>query len=346
MSQIKKLTVDPYFILGVSKGDSEEHVRKAYKKKAKTLHPDKNPDKNQIELETKFSILSEAYNFILQEYKSESQDLKSNYNSFNDFTDEDLSLNNQELFNAKFNKNRGTRPEDFGYDVTERLGNLDGTEKLEKHYNTISTNYEKTEFKTQNLFQDKKFSQDSFNKMFEYNQQKISRPNSNLLIKSTDGFCGFNSGQSDIGYSNVASYNGMLIQGDNFGQSGVGFNGENYSDYKQSFNAPNNPYSLDDVPDDFNVANVSEIDFEKKLQERIQEQKKHIAVSTGSYKEQEEELIRKQQQELLNKTIDDKNLINEYKHLYSGHLLEMAEQGRLSVSSDYTSEKQILKKLE
>lgn len=50
---------DYYDILGVSKTASDDEIKKAYKKLAKTLHPDLNPDDSNAE--TKFKEVSEAY---------------------------------------------------------------------------------------------------------------------------------------------------------------------------------------------------------------------------------------------------------------------------------------------
>ncbi len=53
---------DPYEILGVSKGASDEEIKKAYKKLAKIYHPDKNKgDKSQ---EAKFKEVGEAFEKI------------------------------------------------------------------------------------------------------------------------------------------------------------------------------------------------------------------------------------------------------------------------------------------
>lgn len=49
---------DYYKILGVNKNSTKAEIKKAYAKKAKDLHPDKNPDPNAKD---KFADATEAY---------------------------------------------------------------------------------------------------------------------------------------------------------------------------------------------------------------------------------------------------------------------------------------------
>lgn len=64
---------DYYETLGVSKGASDEEIKKAYRKLAKKWHPDANPD-NRKEAEEKFKEVGEAYEVLSNPQKRQMYD--------------------------------------------------------------------------------------------------------------------------------------------------------------------------------------------------------------------------------------------------------------------------------
>ncbi len=63
---------DPYSVLGVSRGASDEEIKKAYRTLSRKYHPDaniNNPDKDKAE--EKFKQVQQAYNQIMKEKEAE-----------------------------------------------------------------------------------------------------------------------------------------------------------------------------------------------------------------------------------------------------------------------------------
>ena len=65
---------DPYFILDVTRDDTDKHISKSFREKVKKYNPDKYTDKEKKrKYEQYFKILSESYRYI-QDRKSNSRD--------------------------------------------------------------------------------------------------------------------------------------------------------------------------------------------------------------------------------------------------------------------------------
>ena len=60
---------DPYEILGVQRGASEEEIKKAYKRLSRKYHPDANLD-NPKAAEEKFKQIQQAYQQVMKEKTS------------------------------------------------------------------------------------------------------------------------------------------------------------------------------------------------------------------------------------------------------------------------------------
>lgn len=64
--------MNPYQVLGVSPGDSEETIKKAYRKAAKECHPDTHPGDKKAE--ERFKQVGDAYRILSDAKKREAYD--------------------------------------------------------------------------------------------------------------------------------------------------------------------------------------------------------------------------------------------------------------------------------
>lgn len=109
----KKIKIDPYKILDISKNYDERSLKKAYLKMANKTHPDKGGD------ERKFKIVTIAYKVLMKKLSARDSDkihneLKKNSEKFIKSQDTDIRENsklkdknfNMEVFNREFDQNR------------------------------------------------------------------------------------------------------------------------------------------------------------------------------------------------------------------------------------------------
>ena len=111
----KKLKIDPYKILDISKNYDERSLKKAYLKMANKTHPDKGGDSN------KFKIVTIAYKVLMKKLSQKDNDkihneLKKNSENYIESQSSDNKQNinmkgknfNMEVFNSEFDQNRSS----------------------------------------------------------------------------------------------------------------------------------------------------------------------------------------------------------------------------------------------
>jgi curved DNA-binding protein CbpA len=315
---------DPYFILDVTKEDTIEHIKKSFRGKVKKYHPDKYTDLlKKAKYEKYFKILSESYEYI----KNKRQDNFSNSKcKQKDNIKKNIDLDN---FNKTFENSKD--PNHFGY------GN---------DYNRIERieDYESMDITYCNQFENRKFTTKEFNKIFEYNKDSQDDDKDKVITKSmihktTDGFWGYNT--SDMtNCALVSSFNGLLITGDNFGESGIGYWGNNYGDYKFSYKTSKNPNSKIIIPkekvkhDDILENKVTSTEISKYKNEYKNEYQQN---TSGNFSQQEKVVHKKIYEDLVKKEFEDKDMVMKYINQYSPEIINKALSGELPESPKYSS---------
>lgn len=324
---------DPYFILSVTKDDNLDFIYKAFRKKVKKYHPDKYTDEKQKQkYECYFKILVESFEYI-KDKRLNTHDLHINRrkdkndkdkNDKDKNTNEDMNSEELKRFNKKFVEKKETKDK-----KTKGQQEKDKRIKSKEEY----SNFKPTYF---NPLSKKKFSNEEFNKIFEYNKKIQQKENDEDKIKekslihlTTDGFNAFNSGQINSNCALVSSYNGLLITEDDLEESGIGYWGNEYSDYKMSFKlSAKNPTSK---------LNVKKI---KNKQDEIVKkgiQNNKIKIASGSFKNQQEHFVKTTYESLLQKEKKDKEMVLKHLHKYDENTVNKALNGELESSIKYTS---------
>lgn len=289
---------DPYYILGVSVDDDLKQISLAYKTKAKKYHPDKAKTKqDSIKFQKRFKIILDSYQYI--------KNKRIEIGKTPILAPQKQEYANPDLFES---------PTNFGYGEQTR-------------YNSPE-DYEKFQEKIVRQFDGKKFSIDDFNRLFEYNADRFDFTSSekSLIHKTTDGFYGYNT--ADIGdCAIVSSFNGLMITGDNFGESNIGYWSTNYSDYKRSYEGPRNPNKKVSIPRDFVRKNeFEEISTSTRMKKIEEERKKSIKQLPCQhlYKRNMDELVLEQEK--------NKDIVLRYANQYNEHIVQAALDGRLEQS--------------
>lgn len=307
---------DPYFILSVTPDDSIKHITKAFRIKAKVLHPDKfknKPDANMDKVYKHFHILLECYEFILNKHKNLHLEKET------EFIEPTQQNSHQDLEN--------THTLDHGYGDLERLKTLEEYDEKRPSQTKIING---------------KFNKKQFNRIFEYNESQHSdsepeKQTFSLIHKTTDGFSAYNS--NDLkNCSLVKSFNGLMILGDDLGQSGKGYTNDKCADYKQSFSGPVNPDKPIKIPKTFKTKD--QYTFESKtIKSIIKERSDKTNYPTESFATQEQLLLSKKKKQLKEKIKEDEDFIKKYgSSVFSKRLIENASSRKLKTSTDYLSE--------
>jgi hypothetical protein len=285
---------DPYHILGVTPEDDDSHIYKAFKIKAKKYHPDKAKTKQDIsKYNYRFRIVLECYDFIKNKRAQHTTSPPQTSTMTSEYSD----------------------PTHFGYGEQTR-------------YNTID-DYDAVNVNIVPQFDKKNFKLDKFNRAFSYNQTQFSNLESQntLVHKTSDGFYGYNSGNNHC--ATVNCFNGLLITGDDYGQKGIGYWGDNYSDYKLSFHSAKNPVKKLIIPETFNVIdNVIDNTNRTKFTTYTD-----VAHTNKNYKQEASALFKTQLDNLVYEENANKDFFMKYgTKQYDKHTIQNAINGRLQKS--------------
>lgn len=323
---------DPYFILDVTKDDSDEHIKRSFREKVKRYHPDRYTDPaKRKKYELYFQILSESFDYIRTKRSSTNVDTRRRSSKSTTRSKQDQERSKKmspNTFNKTFcessdvNRNK---PEDFGYSATR-------TSTVKEYKNFEVNNY--------NQFSDRKFSEREFNRIFDYIKQQQSQESQTrqlqVVHKTTDGFNGYNC--NDVGEcALISSFNGLLITGDDLGERGIGYWGDRYGDYKMSYETARNPNRRVKVPKDFVKPEPTRSTQTSTDYSHVVSDIKRQLSNDITFQSETNTLYQKTYSDLVEQERRDREFVLKYANQYDANTVQQALNGELETSPTYTS---------
>ena len=118
---------DPYKVLGVSPGASQDEIKKAYRRKTKEYHPDTHP--NDPNATKKMTEINEAYDMLMNPDKyasrraqqQQSQNRQSGYSGGYNGSSQQRNYSGQQYSSGNY-QNAGGWSSDFGFDFDDFFG--------------------------------------------------------------------------------------------------------------------------------------------------------------------------------------------------------------------------------
>lgn len=112
---------DPYKVLGLSPGATQEEIKKAYRRKTKEYHPDTHPDDPNAT--KKMTEINEAYDMLMNpdKYASRRAQRQESSNRQNSYSGGNSGYSGQHGSTGN-NRNAGGWSSDFGFDFEDFFG--------------------------------------------------------------------------------------------------------------------------------------------------------------------------------------------------------------------------------
>lgn len=311
MDILSKYNIDPYNVLGITPMADMETIKKAYKRKAIVLHPDKT--NGRTEAEFKILVLSYKHakqNCINSPVASQNQ-LRDRPKEEEQYTSQESEFD-KNIYNTNFEDSR-ERSRLFSDDQID----FDTFEKQMKRIQNLPTSYAAETFYKRDVLEKMKtkgrFDLDKFNAFFL--KLKKEGKTSTDLVKVEK----VKAANEDDAYMKVNIYDGMVI---------------NVDDTKENYNYKENYVVTQQDMDDLLQTDVNMIDKlirehkkdtdkipTRKIKEMIRKKSQNVAVDrTKSFSQLERELDLKNMTDMQKEKKEQQEMVKKYKHIYTKSL--------------------------